>query len=136
MISLKFAEKWLKLIALLHIIGGLLLPLLALTSFLDHYFIELQSVFPNSSQDSLRFLIGLFGPTVASWGLLFYFGIDKSFRSKARRDWSLLVIALLIWSILDSAYSLYFGIQSHFFINSFVLLSLLIPLCLVRKHFK
>lgn len=134
--KLTVAEKWLKLVAILHIIGGLLLPMLVLTPLLETYFIGIEQSFPNSNPESLRFLVGIFGPTVASWALLFFYSVSKAFHSKTFNDWLYLVLALLVWALIDSVYSFYFGIYSHIIINAVVFSSLLIPLLLVRKHFK
>ncbi len=130
------AEKWLKCLAVVHIVGGLLLPMLALTSLIEPYLASLENKFSSSNSDSLRFMLGVFGPTVASWGLLFYFAVHKAFISKTHKEWQLLIMALLIWALLDSIYSLYFGITIHILINGITLLLFLFPLLIVRKQFK
>ncbi|NVJ67313.1 MAG: hypothetical protein HWE16_12565 [Gammaproteobacteria bacterium] len=134
--SLSFAEKWLKTLAALHIIGGLLLPVLALTSLSNHYIQSLEGQFPNSNPDVLKFLVGVFGPTVASWGLLFYYSVDKAFVSRRHKDWLFRLFALLIWALLDTLYGLYFGVNSHILINGLALLLFLTPLLIVKKQFK
>ncbi len=134
--TLKLAEQWLKTLAVIHILGGLALPLLVFTSIPDSYFLSLETQFPNSNPESLRFLIGIFGPTVASWGILFYYAIHKAFQARTSKDWWFLVGATLVWVILDTSYSLHFKILSHLYINSIMLTLILIPLLLVKNGFK
>lgn len=134
--TVQVAEKWLKILAIIHIIGGLALPILVFTPLSAPYFDELTNRFANSNPESLRFLIGIFGPTVASWGLLFYYAIGKAFQSLKLSDWWILLCAILVWVILDSAYSWYFGIYSHLVINSIMLVLILIPFISVKRFFK
>mgnify|MGYP000397943997 FL=1 len=79
-----YAERWLKLIAIIHIIGGVLLPLVAFTPIATPYFQHLLETFPQSDLSSMKFLIGVFGPTVASWGGLFYYAVDKALEELKR----------------------------------------------------
>lgn len=134
--NISIAEKWLKALAIIHIIGGLGLPFLVFSSVTTSYFEQLAQQFPNSNPESLRFLIGIFGPTVASWGLLFYYAISKAFKSLKTSDWWFLVITILVWATLDSAYSWYFGISPHIVINTIMLLLILTPLALSKRFFK
>lgn len=83
----------------------------------------------------MKFLIGIFGPTVASWGLLFYYNVSKAFESKTAQDWWFLIFSILIWSVLDTTFSLYFGVASHLYINGLVALLLLLPLLLQKSQF-
>ncbi|MRX27550.1 hypothetical protein [Kangiella sp. HZ709] len=135
MIKPALAEKWLKALSIIHIVGGLLLPILVFSHWSDSYFAQIAQQFPDSNPESLRFLIGIFGPTLASWGLLFYFAVSKAFESLKQKDWWFLVAAILIWGVLDTSYSLYFNIQAHLYLNGFVILSLLLPLMFTRKYF-
>ncbi|GAA4362686.1 hypothetical protein [Kangiella marina] len=128
-------EKWLKFIAIIHIIGGVLLPLVVFTPIATPYFEYLLGTFPQGDLTSMRFLIGVFGPTVASWGLLFYYTVGKAFQSRTTKDWWFLVTAILIWSVLDTMFSLHFGVTSHFYINALIVLLLLIPILIQKSQF-
>ncbi|MBD3653358.1 hypothetical protein [Kangiella sp.] len=136
MMSPKFSKRWLQTLAIIHIIGGLLLPIMVYTSRATPYFTHLQNAFPDSSPESLRFLIGVFGPTVASWGLLFFYAIGKAFETQTNKDWWLLVSATLVWAVLDTAFSIANNVFAHLYLNGSVLVLFLIPLLLTKKHFK
>lgn len=135
MMSISLAKRWLQILAMIHIIGGLLLPIMVYTPLATPYFEHLQAVFPDSNPESLKFLIGVFGPTVASWGLLFFYAIGKAFESQTRKDWWLLVSAVLIWAVLDTAFSIANNVFAHLYLNGVVLVLFLVPLLLSRKHF-
>ncbi|AUD78182.1 hypothetical protein CW740_02575 [Kangiella profundi] len=134
--SISLAKRWLQTLAIIHVIGGLLLPVMVYTSLAAPYFQHLQTAFPNSNPQSLQFLIGVFGPTVASWGLLFFYAIGKAFETKTKKDWWLLVCATLVWAVLDTTFSLANHVAAHFYLNGSVLVLFLIPLLLTKKHFK
>lgn len=135
MMTLQTAKRWLQTLAVIHIIGGLLLPIMVYTPLAAPYFGHLQNAFPDSNPESLRFLIGVFGPTVASWGLLFFYAIGKAFESRTRKDWWLLASATLVWAVLDTAFSIANNVFAHFYLNGIVLVLFLLPLILTRKHF-
>lgn len=128
-------EKWLKLIAIIHIVGGVLLPLIVFTPTSASYFEHLQKAFPQADLTSMKFLIGVFGPTVASWGLLFYYAVGKAFQSKTPRDWWLLFAAVMVWLAFDTAFSLFFNITAHLFINTFIALAISLPLLYSKPLF-
>lgn len=136
MMSITLAKRWLQTLAIIHIIGGLLLPIMVYTQLAAPYFEHLQASFPNSNPQSLQFLIGVFGPTVASWGLLFFYAIGKAFESQTRKDWWLLVSAALIWAVLDTAFSIANNVFAHLYLNGGALILFLLPLILAKNHFR
>lgn len=129
------AKRWLQILAAIHVIGGLLLPILVYTPLAAPYFAHLQNAFPDSNPESLRFLIGVFGPTVASWGLLFFYAIGKAFETRTRKDWWVLIDAVLVWSVIDTTLSIAHNIFAHYYLNGIVLILFLAPLILSKKHF-
>ncbi|MCW9027947.1 MAG: hypothetical protein OQJ80_03355 [Kangiella sp.] len=135
MMSILLARRWLQTLAVIHIIGGLLLPVMVYTSLATPYFTHLKSAFPDSNPESLRFLIGVFGPTVASWGLLFFYAIGKAFESRTMKDWWFLISAVLIWSVIDTVFSIANNVFAHFYLNGLVLVLFMVPLLLTRKQF-
>jgi len=128
--------KWLKFIAIIHIVGGLLLPLIVFTPVATPYFDHLLKTFPQGDLTSMKFLIGVFGPTVASWGLLFYYAVGKAFQSKTPRDWWFLFAAVMVWLVFDTTFSLFFDITAHLYINGLVAIIILLPLLKLKTHFQ
>ena len=60
-----YAKRWLQLIAIAHIIGGLMLPVVVQLDIAQPYFRLMANEFALSSQQDLlflQFLVGIFGP--------------------------------------------------------------------------
>jgi hypothetical protein len=125
-----------KAVAITHIILGILLPFLAQTNIVakllvDEMFIGI--VLSDAAQLQAAYVIALFGPTVASWGILLFVLAQSFFESPTKQKWLGLIAAVLVWYIGDSAYSLINGVTTAFLLNSFVAASLLIPLWKIRQ---
>lgn len=132
------ARRFLLLYAGLHILGGLLLPLLVDTSLFAGYNAAVAQAFSlqdPAAQAQTRYLTGLMGPTVASWGLLFALAVHQAFVHPSRLAWWGLVLAGLLWAPYDSLLAWLHGILLNAAINALSLLALLIPLLCVRRHF-
>ncbi|WP_437880480.1 TIGR01777 family oxidoreductase [Pseudomonas sp. LRF_L74] len=105
----------------------------------DGYFQQLYASFgvetPEPAQDHLlRTMVGLFGPTVASWGLLLCVLVTLYVRHGHRIIKPALYGALLLWCVLDSGISAYFGLAMHVYLNSAAALSIAIPLLFLRPR--
>ena len=125
--------RWLLLVGLGHVGLGVALAFAAhlpLTQdYFDYLFASVSSVPPTTEyQALLKTMVGLFGPTVASWGLLFCALVTLYRQHGHRLIKPALYAALLVWCVLDSGISLYFGLDLHAYLNSAAALSLALPL--------
>lgn len=135
---MKLARRFLQLYALAHLVGGLLLPWMVGTALFSDYNRALAQAFHVSdaaTSAQARFLTGLMGPTVASWGLLFFMLAQEAFARPTRRLWWGMVLAGLLWAPYDSFLSWQNGIYLNVVINLLSLTALLVPLWLVRHNF-
>lgn len=135
---MKLARRFLQLYALAHLVGGLLLPWMVGTALFSDYNRALAEAFHVSdaaTSAQVRFLTGLMGPTVASWGLLFFLLVQEAFARPTRRLWWGMVLAGLLWAPYDSFLSWQNGIYLNVVINLLSLTALLVPLWLVRHNF-
>lgn len=129
--------RWLLLIGLGHVVLGVVLAFTAQLPPADFYFQHLYASFavtdaPAAYQQLLSTLIRLFGPTVASWGLLFSLLIHLYRQHGHSLIKPALFAALLLWCVLDSAISSYYGLFLHVYLNSAAALSIAIPLSFLR----
>ncbi|MGH8493231.1 MAG: hypothetical protein ACRERR_09025 [Moraxellaceae bacterium] len=135
---MKQAKIFLQLYAIAHIVGGLLLPWLTDSILFTEYNRALAASFGLNDAASLkqaRFLTGLMGPTIASWGLLMLLMVSEAFaRPQAKWWWGLLLVGLL-WAPYDSFLSWQQGVYLNVAINALSFLALLVPLWLVRHNF-
>jgi hypothetical protein len=86
---------------------------------------------PTDMDSHHRFAIGLMGAVTMGWGLT-YFGAFKALfllePAKAAPIWRWLLLASLIWYVVDSAISIATGIWMNAVSNTIVIITLLIPL--------
>ncbi len=153
-------QRWLELVAIAHIFGGLSLSFNWPVSLWSEYRYELFQVFKLTDMVSdeinaiVEMLTQLFGPTVASWGILMFYLVrqvgGKSVFHNASSDNSIqfynqeksvalrissadiLILATLLWFVLDFAISMNFGMILHLIINTAAILSILLPLIFLR----
>ncbi|PTQ91198.1 hypothetical protein [Agitococcus lubricus] len=131
-------KKWLQFLAIAHIVLGLLLPLIIQLEFSQIYIQWLMDAFAVNDLNAhhlTAFMLSLFGPTVASWGILFWALVQQSFMLRTRSSWLLMVTATLVWGLYDSIYSYYYGVWIHAILNGMVMLAIIVPLWSVRHEF-
>lgn len=131
--------RWLLLIGLSHVVLGVALAFAAQGTLLEPYFQYLYaSVSPQQPpaeyQQLLRTMVGLFGPTVASWGVLFSLLLHLYREHGHGLIKPTLFAALLLWCVLDSAISAHFGLLAHAYLNAAAALSIAIPLMLLQPR--
>lgn len=131
-----YAYRWLQLMAIGHIIIGLLLPLLGQIDSVRRLLLDAMA--PNhilsiSIAEHMTYLITLFGPTIASWGVLLLVLTKSYYQQPNKEKWLGLLVAVLIWFIGDSSYSMLNGVYSAALLNSVVAMMLLFPIWQLRK---
>lgn len=97
-------QYFLQIVAFLHIVGGLLLPFLVYTPVFYPYYQHLAQAFDretSASRAEVGFLVGLIGPTIASWGVLFLYTVNSAFADPNPRAWWSIVIACMVWAPYD-----------------------------------
>ncbi|QFT21751.1 Epimerase family protein [Pseudomonas sp. THAF187a] len=129
--------RWLLLMGAGHVLLGIVLAFAAHLPLTQGYFDYLYAArglpLPSPEQQvPLRTLVGLFGPTVASWGLLFCALLVIYRRHGLGLIKPVLIAALLLWSLLDSAFSIAFGFTLHAYLNGAAALAMGIPLLALR----
>lgn len=129
--------RWLMLVGLSHVVLGVVLAFavhLPITQpYFDYLHASVAAMPPSVEfQGLLRTLVGLFGPTVASWGVLFCVLVMLYRRHGHRQIKPAIFFALSIWCALDSALSSHFGLLLHAYLNAAAVLSIALPLALLR----
>ena len=138
MFHLSKIRMFLQLVGAAHIAGGLLLPFLVNTSLFAAYNSGLYQAlgFEATGQNAaVNFLLGLFGPTIASWGILFLYVVTIAFKNPDKMGWWAIFLCCLAWAPYDSLLSIQRGIYINALINLVSSLTILIPLFIARKGF-
>jgi len=128
----------LQVIAIAHIAGGILLPFIVNTQLFSTYnaLVSQALGFETTEKNTeINFLIGLFGPTIASWGVLFLYVVNNAFKNLDKRGWWAILASCILWAPYDSLLSIQQGIYINGLINLFSALIILIPLFMARKYF-
>ena len=129
---------FLQLIAIAHILGGIFLPLLVNSTLFATYNTLLYQALGSDTtaqNSAINFLMGLFGPTIASWGVLFLYVVSTAFKNPDQRGWWTIFLSCIVWAPYDSLLSIQQGIPINAFINLVSALAILVPLFMARKHF-
>ncbi|MBK7299238.1 MAG: hypothetical protein IPI79_01745 [Moraxellaceae bacterium] len=114
------------------------MPFIVQLNVVQPYFRLMANVFAVDSNQDLRlvqFMVGVFGPTVASWGVLFWAVVTQSFDNPTKKSWYVMLAACVVWAFYDSIYSSFFGLWINALINGVAFVSIVLPLWGVRKDF-
>ena len=117
----------------LHVVAGLLLFLTAFLPGVQDYLAGAAGLTDNNYSP---FLFAVFGPTVASWGVLFGVVVQQFIEYPSRRLWNAMVLAVLIWAPLDTSLCLYYGVYGGVVVNALVTVLLLALLFKVKPRRK
>jgi hypothetical protein len=113
-------DRWLAAMAMLHVIGGLALPFVLLyTPLLD-------GLMPVASS-AARLAYALFGPTVASWGLLMLYLVRHGIARNQAWAANALIGGILVWVPLDTALCHVHGWQGAVVLNATAATAILVP---------
>lgn len=128
-------EKLLKIIGLAHVVGGLALTTVLFIEPTHPFLLEVlygSSSVPNQAQ--IFFWFSILGPTIASWGLLFYSAIYQYFLNPNNQAFYLMAGSVLLWAPLDSALCIYNGIYIAALGNFVVFFIIMFLLYRVKKQ--
>ena len=125
-------ERLLLAIALAHVAVGLGFATLPLAPSV-HSSLAAAIFGAGNATEEVRFLLSVFGPTIASWGVLFYALVRAFFRNPTRGSWWALVLSIVVWAPLDSALCACYGLYAAIALNAVVAVVLLGLLISVRR---
>jgi hypothetical protein len=131
---------WLLIVALGHVVVGAALPFVAFSSGFDFYAEKIRASFwggavpPPEAEAFQRWIVALFGPTVASWGILMAYVVRAGMRTNEPWPWNALLISLLIWAPADIAISLMHDFWLHVAIDLLVVLVIAVPAVMLRAR--
>ena len=122
----------------IHAVLGLVFIIVCQTSFINPYIDELHAIFQISpspeTKDLTRFLLQLFGPTLSSWGVLFSLSVIHYRNTGNQRVKIMVLIATLLWYVIDCFLSYSYGVYSHLYLNTIVFIAIVIPLWLLQPQ--
>jgi predicted DCC family thiol-disulfide oxidoreductase YuxK len=138
--SQKLMERWLLLLAYGHILGGIAIPLLAYSAGFDYYSGLLQKAFwpqevlSANAVEFQRWIVALFGPTIASVGVVMVYLVKAGISTAEPWPWNAILIALAVWAPGDLYISMMKNFWLHVQIDVAVLALIVPPTLLLRAQ--
>lgn len=134
----RMMERWLLLLAYGHILAGVAIPFAAYSGGFHYYSGLLQQAFwpgqdvPAATLDFQRWIIALFGPTIASVGVVMVYLAKAGIRTAEPWPWNAMLIALAVWAPSDIGISLMKHFWLHVQVDVAVLLAIVPPTVMLR----
>ena len=137
----KFWMGWLKITMLIIILAGILLIFFGNSSYAEILNKQINRVFysgklPEESILLMKgWLIAVSGAVMAGWGSTMLYIVYHPFKKGEKWAWRSIFYPLLIWFLLDSSVSLYYGAIFNVIINCILFFQLIAPLLFLRNLF-
>lgn len=132
--------RWLLLVAMGHIVAGLVLPIWAYSPAFDFYSDLLKDAFwlaqevPQETKEFQRWILALFGPTIASVGVLMTYLIKAGIKHREPGPWNALLIVTAIWAPGDIGISLMYNFWPHVLVDAVAMLVIVPPTLILRAR--
>ena len=136
----KFLERWLLLAALGHIVVGVAIPVFAYSTAFDFYGDLLKEAFwfsrevPPETKEFQQWMFALFGPTIASVGVLMTYLVRAGIKHREPEPWNALLIVTAIWAPGDIGISLLHNFWFHVQIDIVAMLVIVPPTLVLRAR--
>ena len=140
--TFSFWSKWLFAVSIVVVVFGIFMALFNGTAAFNLFNDQINPVFWKNRQitketDSFqRFVYGAWGATVAGWGVFMAFIARVPFVKKERWAWYCLFSGILLWYIVDTSISLYYGVVFNALFNTLLFVSGFLPLMFTYREFK
>ncbi len=137
--TMAFWQRWLFVVSVLISIFGILMALLSGTPIFDLFNQQINPAFwgANSVDATARvfqaWVYGLWGATIAGWGIFFTFIAHYPFRHKEKWAWNCLAWGLAVWFVLDTSLSIYHRVYFNVVFNTALLILVGLPLVATRN---
>jgi len=80
-------------------------------------------------------LYALLDSILIAWGVNMFFIVQNAFKRQEKWAWNALFIGLLVWYLIDSGFSLRYGVVFNAVVNTGLFGLGLMPLSFTRKYF-
>ncbi len=140
MLTDRMLRRWLLMVAFSHIIVGLAIPLLAYSPLFSLYSELLHQAFwpsqpvPQATVEFQRWIVALFGPTIASVGVVLAYLVMAGATYREPWPWNALLLGLALWAPGDICISLMHDFWLHVRIDAAALLAIVPPVLVLRSR--
>jgi hypothetical protein len=137
----KFWLGWLKITMILVIVAGGFLAIFSQFAYSAFLNAKIDNVFFNGTNPGgqvellKKWLTGVAGAVMLGWGISMLYVVNHPFRQRQAWAWRSIFYPVLIWYLLDSGISAYYGILINVSINTILFLQIMAPLLFLRNNF-
>ncbi len=137
----EFWQKWLFVVGVIITAFGVFMAFFSGTKLFFVFDSQINPVFwpssPMSPEAALfqQWAYGVWGSTIAGWGVFVAFIAAYPFKNKEKWARSCLVVGLLVWFLPDTAISLSHKVYFNAIFNAVVLLVAMLPVICTKKFF-
>ncbi len=78
---------------------------------------------------------GAWGATIAGWGISLLLILYNAFSRKERWAWYAIGAGLVVWYVLDTGISAYFGVTFNVIFNTIIMVIVIVPLAATYRWF-
>lgn len=141
MANFSFWQRWLYTVGIAIFVFGVIMALISGTPLFDLFNRLINPAFWNSTTPDesagqfQQWIYGVWGATIAGWGIFLTFIARYPFKRKERWSWYCLVFGFLVWFILDTLLSVYYKVYFNVAFNTALLIIAGLPLVFTRKEF-
>lgn len=142
MISFPFWQRWLFVVGLMVSVFGIAMALLSGTQLFDLFNRQIDPAFwgvnavDNAARQFQHWLYGVWGATIAGWGIILSFIAYYPFSKRVRWARNSLIIALAIWFVLDTSLSIFYKVYFNAAFNTVLLILAGLPVVFTWEEFK
>jgi hypothetical protein len=125
---------WLKIVGFGLVIFGIIMTFFNATALFGMFNKGIDPVFWGSTISDTRaisfrtWVYGAWGATIAGWGISLLFIVYNAFTRQERWAWFAISGGLVVWYLLDTGMSAYFGVGFNVIFNSLIMGLVAIPL--------
>ena len=135
-----FWHKWLLVVVEFYILFGLLIVFLNRSVLFSYFDKQLSRIFwatavPPGLPAYQSWFYGLLGSILIAWGINMFFITQNAFKRQEKWAWQALFFGLLAWYVIDSLFSLRYGVVFNAIINTVLFGLGMLPLIFTRKYF-
>ena len=141
MTSFSFWQRWLFVVGVIIAIFGALMAKLSGAYVFDLFNRQIDPAFwgaaavGESAKEFQKWVYGVWGATIAGWGVFIAFIAHYPFANKEKWAWNCIVTGLAVWFVLDTTLSIYHRVYFNAAFNSALLILAGLPLAVTKKHF-
>ncbi len=141
MTSFSFWQRWLFILGVAVSVFGVMMALLSGTPLFDVFNRQIDPAFwggqavDRATKQFQHWLYGAWGATIAGWGITLTYMARYAFSRKERWARNGLIFGLLVWFLLDTSLSAFYGVYFNVVFNTTLLLLAGLPITFTRSAF-